>query len=133
MCYEVVEAYTFSKVVLVCVTDVDWLPESPNIQAWVELSEGELAVSDGRVFLLRTFFMPYQQIFAELASFEECAEELLDIFMLVGVSMLSVEKFCGGVYHSFFVSMLPREFVNKPIDSLIAPVMVIGVRLRVNG
>ena len=59
LCYTTVEAITFSEVALAHAADVNQLPDVRNIQAGVQLSEDDVAVNDGKVFLLRTALVPY--------------------------------------------------------------------------
>ena len=96
MCYADVEAATFRQAALALVADVDQLPDVHNIQCWVELSEYDLVVSDGRVLLLFTC----QWTFADLAAFEQCGGTS-GPFKFVGVSISASQGLSRGVYCPF--------------------------------
>ena len=79
MCYAVVKAVAFCHAALSHVGDVDQLPDVRNIQAWAELSEKDVVISDGGVFFLRTALVPYQRTFADFAAIGQCVDECLGV------------------------------------------------------
>ena len=90
-CYAVVKVVAFCQAALSHFVDVDQLLDVGNIQAWVELSEDNVVLNDGRVFLLRTALVPDQRIFADLAAFERCVDECLGIFK-IGSQHVSISR-----------------------------------------
>ena len=108
---------------------MDQLPDVRNIQAWIELSEDDLVVRDGRVFLPRTALVPYQLTFAD---FEQCVEECLGVFKFVGVRTLASQGLSGRLYRSFS-SLMPRDFLTQSIEYLMVPLLGVPARLRVYG
>ena len=101
------------------------LPDVFHIQTWLELSKDAVSVRDGRVFPLQTDFAPHQWTFSDLTSFVQCVEDGLDVIKLVKFSVLSAQ---GWVLSS----LLPRQFVTKPMEDLVAPFLGVFALLRVN-
>ena len=98
----------------------------------VELSEDDVVISDGRVFLLQTALFPHPRTSADLTAFEQGVEECLSLFKSVRVSMLTSQLLSGGTYRSL-LPLLPREFVTKPKEYLVAPHMGDCAPFPVNG
>ena len=132
MCYAVVEAVTFCQAALSLVLDADQLPDVGTNQPCVEMSKEVVVISDGIVFFDRFARVPYQRTLADLATFEQCVEECLGLLKFVGVSILECQCLSRGVYH-YFSSMLPQEFLTRPMEDLLVPFLGNSAQLCVNG
>ena len=84
MFYVVVEAVTFCEAILSHITGVHQLPDVRSNPLWVELSDDDMYVSDGRIFVPRTASLPFQRTFADLTSFEHCVADCLYLLKFVG-------------------------------------------------
>ena len=112
--------------------DVDQLPDDRNIQAWVEVSEQDVVISGGRVFLLGTALVPYKRTSADLEAFEQYMKECLGLFLFLGVSILASQWLSWKVCR-FFSSLLSWEILTRPKEALVAPLLGVCPRLRENG
>ena len=112
MCYLVLEAGAFRRNVLLRTCDLSFVPESHDIQAWVELMEHDVVPDPGKATVSEPELECYRGRFASTAQLDACVGNCLYFLKVIGVEVISVQKVKACINCSV-ASLVPRVFVHE--------------------
>ena len=120
MSYFVAKASVFCRRVLLrtCVSSL--LPESHDIQAWVELMEYDIVPDSGKTADSEPELGCSRRRFASSTEFDACVGNSLYFLKIIAVKVFAFQVLSGCINGSL-TSLLPRVFVRGFRDVLVAP------------